>query len=825
MKRPSRLSRRLALLAVATLAIASCVPTPAATPPVGPDAATPSGPPLPPAMPVTSAVLGPQGGTLAASGFELTAPAGAMRTSQSLSLGRREGGTSLEGQRSAPVWVLGVPAGGFAAPVTLTLEAAASRGGKRYVLIEGLTWISGHGADRAPLLLPAEELGGRVRVTLPAAAAGAYRLAQAAFGWGPPPLPAPGATSGPIAGVPQPAVAGGSTDIRGGAPGTIDISVIDAMDETRSPAGRFTIVHPVKAHAAAGEVGFALDAAFQEYAALGVGWGSRTTWPVQVQLVAFPAGSATRDAEACAGDWHLGLMGANHHYLRVNLTRMTADRAPHFKAIVGHELMHLAQAGHDPRWAPLQKADALMTPAWLWLDEALATWFEARLLPAGEVPTSVRPDPSSANQSDNYAFLLKRGLDFSAGGDQAARQEHGYGASMFLTWLTANAVTPQAVAGLLARKGAGDTPRQALDSLEAAEVLEGRWGHFVGDWLGGGIYPGVSMPDRGTILGSNQDRDKEFVVETGLEAPRRFTWQPEPLSARLYSVRFAKSASWAKPWPANTPLIVQLAGAGPKISGYVQRAEGSVTGSAPRFERVGTLSAGSPSLTLPDGDVLAARKGALLVLLAAPAGQAEALTLTVGRPTLTFATDWSLSQGVIGRPYTFDVNATLVPGDATYTWRFGDLPAMAGKEVEPTFTEAGTYPVSVEARWPGGQASAETSFTIAADTKPAAQVEVTFDVFRKLTVRIGESSVTNRQRCNNYTLRITDAAGTYVGGGESIARNGQFELKLPPGSYKYEVNYVYTQPAARGTLGGSFQVTPDPSGLFFVPVETPGANG
>lgn len=91
------------------------------------------------------------------------------------------------------------------------------------------------------------------------------------------------------------------------------------------------------------------------------------------------------------------------------------------KATAGHELMHLAQFIADPRWAYSKAINPLPT---LWLDEAVATWFEPWAV--GNLSFL----PSQAVQNAKFINTPLYGADLSTA------QDHGYGASMFIRFLT-----------------------------------------------------------------------------------------------------------------------------------------------------------------------------------------------------------------------------------------------------------------------------------------------------------------------------------------------------------------------------------------------------
>jgi hypothetical protein len=92
-------------------------------------------------------------------------------------------------------------------------------------------------------------------------------------------------------------------------------------------------------------------------------------------------------------------------------------------ATAGHELLHLAQYMMDPRYA-YTKAKASGAVATLWMDEAASTWYETL--------ASGNPD-YVPNNAEKFRFFFQTPL---MGASIEKSQDHGYGASSFLRFLT-----------------------------------------------------------------------------------------------------------------------------------------------------------------------------------------------------------------------------------------------------------------------------------------------------------------------------------------------------------------------------------------------------
>lgn len=124
--------------------------------------------------------------------------------------------------------------------------------------------------------------------------------------------------------------------------------------------------------------------------------------------------SDTRGAEDC-------VIQLNSQYFRdANLFN---GKIQDLTSTIGHELLHLAQFNMDPRYAFFK---AKVPGPVLWMDEAISTWYEP--LAVGD-PNYI---PMNANQ--NVAFV-QNPLLFPPSSHEEA-QNHGYGASFFLQYLT-----------------------------------------------------------------------------------------------------------------------------------------------------------------------------------------------------------------------------------------------------------------------------------------------------------------------------------------------------------------------------------------------------
>lgn len=129
------------------------------------------------------------------------------------------------------------------------------------------------------------------------------------------------------------------------------------------------------------------------------------------------------------------------------------DNLNELKATAGHELLHLAQFIADPRLAYIKAVNPLPT---LWLDEATATWFEPLAIGDSNYV------PANAEQNKNFIRTpLYRA-------ERSVAQDHGYGASFFIRYLT-NKYSAQIVPAFYR-----ELP-QAYTGTAAEAFVEGLW--------------------------------------------------------------------------------------------------------------------------------------------------------------------------------------------------------------------------------------------------------------------------------------------------------------------------------------------------------------
>lgn len=162
----------------------------------------------------------------------------------------------------------------------------------------------------------------------------------------------------------------------------------------------------------------ALEQAYSGLQAVGLSWDGRTKWPIRVCVGEFK--DPKEKAERWGEEVYPGLWGVNYAWIMLNEDKLNAPNSENeFKVTVSHELFHLLQ---DTYVAP----SLIQDDAYYWMREACAVWFERKVLPS--------VCPSVLGNSDAMAFPLD-GVGM-VGESQA--QDHGYGASMFLSFLTSS---------------------------------------------------------------------------------------------------------------------------------------------------------------------------------------------------------------------------------------------------------------------------------------------------------------------------------------------------------------------------------------------------
>ena len=382
---------------------------------------------------VEAVTIGPEGGKLTDSAFELTVPAGAFGAPADLILLRLEGDRPFgESSGSAMYRIVGLPQT-FTKDLPVSIAPTRALAGESYGIWAETTFAHSFPAPhRAFHFVTPEVAGGRVRFVLPARtqmAAGSQMQGAALMDAGreeeeeekesititrtitSTSTNREVALASSLAGLwDLPDDPDAFPEIKND---SVDLNIITDMSSIQSPRFKM-LLSPKHDRAAAAEVMQALEAAHTEFknATWGFSYARRTRWPVEVFLR--PLGSS--DGEAVISKW-----GVNHGTIDFN-ENILNDAAKR-KVTPGHEFFHLVQDFYNGMWyvTKLYNRNKFM-----WLDEAASTWCEE--LFAGTAP--YLPPYYDSNNQATFKGLM-------AGALAGSSQDHGYGlASLFRYFVT-----------------------------------------------------------------------------------------------------------------------------------------------------------------------------------------------------------------------------------------------------------------------------------------------------------------------------------------------------------------------------------------------------
>jgi len=584
-----------------------------------------------------------------------------------------------------------------------------------------------------------------------------------------------------------------------------------------TPQGHFRIFYPYGYGEAARRVGEFLEEAFSRLVAevglenLERDLGEYLRWSlpgVDIGIGGYPIQVTLKKL----GDELDGI--ADRSTLTFNTLRLDSPEAIEaFAPTLGHELMHLVQAAHGgvSPWRPGPFA-GLGYP-WLWMDEAISTWFEPIAIgKPSYIPSTVRPDPAGGgrNQSDNYRSFTKRGL-LRVPYLRSPQQEHGYGASVFLTDLSRR--VPNLIPQLLARRNPGQDPLQTLvEVLGGPERLAEEWSLFAGNYLVGNIYPGIHFPTLFDLLTNDSSNKWAPFARSALDSHRRFYWAEADLSIATFSLAFR-----------NVTELPDLTD-GVYLAAKLDAPTDAVDLYGFEFNRDSWSSLGKRGngelLLFPDTkELMAGRKTVLLAVVRRGA------TLDPKPTALSVAVDLAPPEakirgyrdftGVIGATYEFTTVNRNVEKNATYTWNFAGV-TKQGRTVQHSWDRAGEHLVTLTVQSGKHTLTDRLIFKVAPPSGPV-KAEVLFEVYRRVRV-LGSWS---NQKCQSYKIAIFDPQNKLVESGESIARNGAYDTTLPVADgYSYAVDYTYTTICRdSGRRTGKFDVKG--GRINHVPVETP----
>ncbi len=574
---------------------------------------------------------------------------------------------------------------------------------------------------------------------------------------------------------------------------TFSLWMLKGYHSGKTPRGRFLIYYPQNYGDAARRIGGWLEEAWDTLEAE-VGIKDLTERlvlgavfpPVEVTLKKL---DASLDGE-CDGS-----------ALWFNTLKLQSpDDIDAFYSVPAHEFMHLVQAVHGGA-APFGLSKYWYGFPWLWMDEALSTWYEAvGTHRETHIATTVCSTCGrGTNISDNYKTFTSAGLN-NIPALRKDQQEHGYGASMFLTDVFRR--KPSAVARLLRGRNPAESAVEALSKvLGGPAELSKEWALFADHYFAGIVYPDKQFPRLQDLL--PQGGADVFLAFGGgsTDSRKRFAWVWAPdLAMTTFSVKFTS----VKELPALTDEVVLAAktqNPDPDVDllGYAFNAQTQ--------EYIGKQTGGKELLFPKAADLARGRKTVLLgvvnnrATLQPDAKRNIYVLVDLAEPEAKIK-GYRDFVGVTGATYDFTTVNRNVPEDAVYQWIF-DNGSKTGRTVKNSWTTDGDHPIELVVTFGTKTLRDKIVFKIARDT-PVAKEDVLFEVYRRLKV----GSFTSNQMCNNYRISITDRNGKLIESGESIARNGAYEARLlVADGYQYTVNYNYTTPCVdSGRRTGTFDV-------------------
>jgi hypothetical protein len=469
----------------------------------------------------------------------------------------------------------------------------------------------------------------------------------------------------------------------------------------------------------------------------------------------------------------------------------------------GHELMHIAQSLYGDNQGLVDSF--LRADPTVWADEAMAVWFERYAI--GE------PNYLPPSMHEHMRDFLRVGPLLVP--EDGAR-DYGYGAGAFLTYLQ-RYLDPTIPKRWLAQRSATRSAWATLIPLIGGDrILQQRWRYFGEALMNRQVLPNADFPDPSLLVPLESTHTFDILKDYEYEVKH---WRrARDLSMEFYKLSFDAINHGGKKFGDLTDSVAlgfKVQEDFDDVDLYVMDPRGKLLGAQRGkgelvLEPAGQIAASAPYLLVaavnasydPSPSVSSQRDISVRMGLAEPAAK-----ITGGN---------FVGSRVIGYPYRFGTKNVNVPKDATYRWDFGDGRTADGRNVEYAWTRAGTFTVKLTVSFGvGKQLTDAVQVTVAPDTTTQ-KAEVLFDVFRVYKNAFG----TSNQKCNEYYITITSPTGGSVSG-ESIARNGAFEITLPVADgYTYAIRYNYTGACAgSGNISGKFDVKAGT--VNYVRVETP----
>jgi hypothetical protein len=477
---------------------------------------------------LAQASIGPQGGTVTGGKATVTIPAGSFAAQAQVALLQGSGATGFGQYQLGEVYALSGLPETIQAPITVSLDIT----GKTLPQGDAFVVVQPAEDDFGAIFCKATQEGNRLVATLtPRKSVSGTGAANSASGHVRAAVRAARPGSEGIAGVYRAVM-----------------TFVGGHRERMSPSGRFRILSPYLV--ATDLIAQGLDDAYVAVGSLGLRVAGGQDLPTDVYITTRatwePWGEVWSDEP-----WPFAAQGYTALCVPLSLLSGPVDL---IRPKLGHLLLHLTQDSYDPR--PFYNR-VPSTNRWLWLDEAVATWFELLLAEPQYVPSQA---------------LARRGFLFSHGLEYPVRtsgllvttdntrsvRAHGYGASMFIGYLERHQdeFVSEAIIGypwlitlygLRAQSdGAAVTPTFRYSPVEALQVLtkntlHTHWSLFCEDYVQGKIYEDESggwLPLKDWTQELLEVAQPEFFAGPPEELTRTITWNAPDLSAHLYRVRF-----------------------------------------------------------------------------------------------------------------------------------------------------------------------------------------------------------------------------------------------------------------------------------------------
>lgn len=246
-------------------------------------------------------------------------------------------------------------------------------------------------------------------------------------------------------------------------------------------SGHFSITYPVKPCNSL-VIRDYLDIAEDAYTKLitNIGFSpSGLAWPMSINVIKLDPGKYGEAGYGRIGRWISGTKSLSLSINQQYCNSSSQADMDEMKATIGHEFFHTIQYVYDPHWAV---RESVFGSPFTWLMEASSTWFEAEML-----NNSSYASPVFTGNADFY----RNGLEH---GGQVDAQEHGYGASGFLRYLTSKFGNGLILSTWAKVNGQSGTYSSTGALASANVILSSEWQTFAEQYLTATTSFGWSAP-------------------------------------------------------------------------------------------------------------------------------------------------------------------------------------------------------------------------------------------------------------------------------------------------------------------------------------------